>query len=478
MESILKKSHNIFILGIKGVGMANLAVILKRMGKNVTGSDTDEHFITDELLTSHSINFITNFDPSNLPANIDLFIYSAAHKGSNNELAKEAAKRSIPVVAQTAVLGEIMKLFEYSVAVCGCHGKTTTSSLLAYALENLDAHPGYFIGTSTFENRWAGQFDKTKYFVTEADEYGLNPPDDKTPKFYLLHPTHILCLNIDFDHPDIYKDISEIQHAFYTFFTAKPHTKLVLNTDNMPLRGISKKLPSDTFITFGESLDADYQIHNPVVGEEYSEFDLYSTKEISDLGHFKISLSGKHNISNAAGVIAILISLGFKTEDIKKAIQDFSGAKRRFEKVANENGILLYDDYGHHPLEISSTILSAKLKFKSRRIIVIFQPHTFSRTMALKNEFIEALSKADLAIIAPIFASARENVEENAITSADLVEIAHNQNFNSISSYHQKSELFSYLKENIQKGDVIFTIGAGDIYKLKNDIISIIKSIK
>ncbi len=476
MKKYLESAETVFILGIKGVGMANLAVILKKMGKKVVGSDMDEQFITYDLLISHDIQIITDFSPEQLPDDVDLFIYSASHQGINSPQAEEAKKRGIPVIPQTQILGELMQSFEKAVAVCGCHGKTTTASLLAYALEKLDVSPSYFIGTSTFQDRWAGRFDKKEYFVAEADEYGVNPPTDKTPKFYLLHPTHILCLNIDFDHPDIYKDMEETSAAFYKFFTMS-HAKLYLNIDDPRLQDLSTKLPREGYSTFGFSDLADLQIINPVITEFFSEFELIDKRSSRRLGLFQISLFGMQNISNAAGAILLLLSFGFDKEDIKKAILNFTGAKRRFEKIALENQIALYDDYAHHPAEITSTILSAKARFKDKRVVVIFQPHTYSRTNALKHQFIDSLSHADLAIIAPIFGSARENISDYIISSEDLVEIAQREGFTTISSYHEKSELLAYLRQNLRKGDVLFTIGAGDIYKLKNDIIEVVKSI-
>ena len=478
MTNYLEQKKNIFILGIKGVGMANLAVILKQMGNTVVGSDVAEHFITDELLESQNIPVTSNFHPDNVLDSIALFIYSGAHHGTQNAQAIEAKRKGIPVVSQTEILGELMTRFETSIAVSGCHGKTTTSSLLAYALEKLGADPSYFIGTSTFQDKWAGQFDEQKYFVVEADEYGVNPPIDRTPKFKFLKPTHILCLNVDFDHPDIYKDIEDTKKAFLYFFTRVPNPKLFLNEDSPELMDAVKSLPRQSYLTYGFSKTANFQIDKPIINEFFSEFELISKIHGKSLGTFQISLFGMHNISNAAGVIILLISLGFNVEDIKKAILNFSGAKRRFEKIAEFNDTMLFDDYAHHPEEIMQTILSAKARFADRRIIVIFQPHTFSRTNALKDDFIDALAHADIALLTPIFASAREEKTGNEISSRDLAELATTKGIQTILSLDDKPQLLESLKKIVRKGDIIFTFGAGDIYKMKNDIIELIKAIE
>jgi UDP-N-acetylmuramate--alanine ligase len=177
---MLQQANNIFFLGIKGVAMANLAVILKKMGKNVTGVDSQEEFITDKLLLDNKINWTVGFDPKSLPKNIDLIVYSAAHGGTGNPLVVEAIKNKVNLISQAKLLGEIMDQFENKIAVCGCHGKTTTSSMLVYALNKLKQSPSYLVGVPFFSEYQGGDFQDKKYFVVEADEYGVNPPIDKT----------------------------------------------------------------------------------------------------------------------------------------------------------------------------------------------------------------------------------------------------------------------------------------------------------
>ena len=196
---MLEQSKNIFFLGIKGVAMANLAVILKKMGKNVTGCDIEEEFITDKLLKDNKIDWTVGFDQDNIPKETDLIVYSAAHGGTNNPLIVEAIKNKVNVISQAQLLGELMDEFENKIAVCGCHGKTTTSSLLVYALNKLKQRPSYLVGVP-FLLDIQGEIFRKKYFVVEADEYGVNPPTDKTPKFNLLNPNYIIATNIDFDH--------------------------------------------------------------------------------------------------------------------------------------------------------------------------------------------------------------------------------------------------------------------------------------
>src|SRR3989338_1660610 len=238
------QAKKIFFLGIKGVAMTNLAVIFKKLGKDVTGSDLSEEFITDSILRNFGITFQLDFDPKKLPNNIDLVVYSAAHQGDRNPQVIEAKKRGIKIRSQAEILGELIKKFNLKVAVCGSHGKTTTSSILSYALIKLGAKPSYLVGAPMFNSYPGGDFNSRDYFVIEADEYGVNPPYDLTPKFHFLNPDYILCTNIDYDHPDVYPDINSTKAAFLKFFNSK---KLILCLDDEPTTQLINQLSQNQF---------------------------------------------------------------------------------------------------------------------------------------------------------------------------------------------------------------------------------------
>jgi UDP-N-acetylmuramate--alanine ligase len=470
---MLHKTHY-FIIGIKGMGMVNLALILKQMGKEVTGSDTHEHYPTDAVLTAHSIPFITSFSPEDLPSETLVVIYSAAHRGTHNPQVIEAKKRGITVISQPAFLGELLKQFEISIGVSGCHGKTTTASILAFVLKKLQVKPSYFIGTPTYNDNWGGSYDGKKYFVVEADEYGVDVPRDITPKFHFLNPDYCITTNIDFDHPDVYKTIEETKAAFLTFFQqilAKngKNPRLFLCADDEKVMDVASHLSPNSFETFGFAKNATLQISNLHSDEEFSRFNLmYKGK---DLGEFRLSLFGEKSASNAAGVVLSLIHFGFDIEKVKESLPEFIGAKRRFEKVAVVNDGYLFDDYGHHPNEIKATIQAARSRFPDKNIIVIFQPHTYSRTQSLKDEFVTALSLADQALIAPIFASARENADDFHITSQQLEQYAVEKGITNVKGFATKADLLAHLQDMKEKGVVVFTMGAGDVYKMKEEII-------
>lgn len=465
------QAKNIFIVGIKGVAMANLALIMKKMGKFVSGSDTDELYLTDEILKKNNIHYSVGFDPMQLPNNCDLVIYSASHKGSENPQILEAKKKNIKIASQAQILSELLDQFENKIAVCGTHGKTTTASLLAFALENLGQNPSYLVGTVKFDSMFGAQLKAKKYFVIEADEYAVDPPSDKTPKFHHLNPSLILCTNIDFDHPDVYKNVNDTKDAFIKFFANR---RLILCADDPTLLQSFKRFKRNRYETYGFSNQADLQITHSHVYETHSTFNLeYKGRK---LGSFDIFLFGQKNISNATGAVLLLFQLGFKTEDIKSAIRNFTGAQRRFEKIAYLNNTYLFDDYAHHPREIEATINAARARFPKRRIIVLFQPHTFSRTRSLLEEFIRSLSLADYSLVLPIFPSARENPAQFDITNNTLINRAKTLGIKNLLTI-SKIQLQTHLLQILKKKDAIITMGAGDVYKLKDDIIKIIKSL-
>ncbi|OGK17324.1 UDP-N-acetylmuramate--L-alanine ligase [Candidatus Roizmanbacteria bacterium RIFCSPHIGHO2_01_FULL_39_12c] len=496
---LVEGSRNIFIVGIKGVAMANLAVILRKMGKTVAGSDVAEQFITDEILKKYKIAYQIGFDPKKIPTHTDLIVYSGANQGDQNPQVITAKKQGVSVISQAQLLGELSKLFKMNIAVCGCHGKTTTSSLLSYALIKLGAKPSYLVGSSDFNGLPGGDFNGSKYFVVEADEYAVNPPHDLTPKFHHLNPDLILCTNIDFDHPDVYRDLSSTKKAFSKFFAMNASINRSIRAfmffcaDDKNLMSIADRLAKDSYLTYGYSNTADlrivnyqpdaygssfqvelnYKRHsgNPRLGGGRPESVLIKHERRSI--QIDLKLAGEKNVSNAAGVILILLELGFSLSKIKKAIGDFTGAKRRFELVFEDKGTYLFDDYAHHPAEIEATIKAARAKYPRQRVIVIFQPHTYSRTQRFLPGFAKSLSLADKTIILPVFASARENPGKFSVSSSGIATI----NPLKLTSVNSKSELTQYLKSIIKYQDIIFTMGAGDVYKLSDDIIRIILEI-
>lgn len=468
---MFQKTHNVFIIGIKGVAMAHIALILKKMGKKVSGVDVEGSFITDEEIEENHISWSVGFELSLLPHDTDVVIYAASHGGADNPLTQEAQRRNILIMTQSQALEEIFSSFKKKIAVCGTHGKTTTSSLLSYLLIHLQQNPSYLVGASRFNDYWGAEYQKSDYFVLEADEYGVNPPLDTTPKFHSLNPDYIIATNIDFDHPDIYKDLSSVKKAFIHFFQKKTVQKIIACRGDENLTDVIKDISKRKFVTYGFSKESDLIIRDikTITQDEKVYQSMRFSYKGSDLGEFFSLLFGKKNALNVACVVLFLLELGFDAEKVKKALINFSGAQRRFELVAQIGNILLFDDYAHHPEEINATIHAFRTRFPSRRLVLIFQPHTYSRTLSLKTEFAESLTHADLTIITDIFPSAREKQDQFSITSADIVTDAHSHDKKNI-IFQPKKDIIPFLEKNIRQGDIICTMGAGNIYTLKNDI--------
>jgi UDP-N-acetylmuramate--alanine ligase len=460
-------NKSFFLLGIKGAAMANLAVMIKQMGKQVTGVDSSEEFITDVTLSENGIPYSSDFSDLSLVHNCDVFVYSAAHGGDDNILAQEAIKHGKLIISQPQLIGELTVKFSHSFAVAGCHGKTTTSSLLAHSLEKLGVDPSFLIGAPPFEGSGGGKMTKSDYFVIEADEYGVHPPKDKTPKLLFLHPAYSLCMNIDFDHPDVYKNLDETKKTFIKFFDQSKH--LVVCGEDPVILSLLKQIAYKSPVTYGLSNKNTYYVRDIVYKPDSTEFAVY--KKDALLGTCTTELYGEKNVLNTLGVLALLIENGFEFAEVAKSVYGFKGAKRRMELIYTDNSSYLFDDYGHHPAEILATIQALKSRFPGKKLHVLFQPHTFSRTLALKEEFANVLKKADVAYIGPIFPSARENTDQFKVTSFDVARAAKSEN---VRAYELMQGILDSLASKFRPGDVVLTIGAGDIYKLKSGIIDLI----
>ncbi|NTU46710.1 UDP-N-acetylmuramate--L-alanine ligase [Candidatus Roizmanbacteria bacterium] len=466
----LDQAGSIFFNGIKGVGMSGLAVFCKQMGKQVGGADSQEHFITDSFLEKQGIAQIQSFEEP-LPAHVDMLVYSSAHQGSKNRLVLEASNRGIRVMHQAEFIGSIMPSFTTSVAVCGSHGKSTTSALLAFALRQLHAEPSYFVGVPRFNGMDGSHFGKKDYFVVEADEYGVDVPQDTTPKLLSLHPTHVLVTNIDYDHPDVYKNIEQVKEVFKKFMQNK---NIIASADDKELSDILQTFPRSSYQTYGFSDEADLHITSFHSSETEISFELLYQKK--PIGSFQIELFGEKNATNTAGVILTLLELGYDADAIRSAIRNFRGAERRFQCIGQVQTMRVFDDYAHHPTEIEAVIEAARERFPTSQLIICFEPHTYSRTFSLKNEFVTALSRADFAFIAPIFPSARENPEMYPISATDLELLAKERGIQNVTALAHREEFIPRVLTLLKPNTVIFTMGAGSIYQISEDIVAMLST--
>lgn len=471
---MIKETKNIFFVGIKGVAMANLAIIYKKLGHNVSGSDLEEEFITDRILLKNNIKIIKSFLPDALPKDTDLLVFSAAHGGTTNAQFIEASKRNIRCINQAELIENLSEIHNKSFAVCGCHGKTTTTALLSYAFLQLGVEPTYLVGAPSFK---AGRLQypggdtlSNNYFVFEADEYAVDPPRDNRAKLNIYKPDYILATNIGFDHPDVYRDLEHTKQVFLDFFQNRK--TVFMCGDDKNLSSVKSKIKSRC-LTYG------FNKENDLVVSNFQTNNLGSGASISylgkKLGRIDSDLYGEKNISNLAGVVLLLINLGYSFDNIRKAVKNFSGVKRRLEHIYSKNDIHLFDDYAHHPQEIVATINALRKRYPKHQLISIFQPHTYSRTKSLLNEFAASMLLSNKSIIAPIFPSARERIGGQDVSSQMIVDISSKTKINTVYAEYTNQQILKRLEQLIDKKTIIVILGAGDIYKLQDDIISVIK---
>ncbi len=467
----VKKVH---FVGIKGVGMTPLAIIAKEAKFEVTGSDVSDTFITDSELSKAGIISFVGFDPKHIEE-ADLVIYTSAHEGTENPEVRAAASANIPILNQGRALALFQKGEPFGkkfkgISVSGSHGKTTTTALIATVLVKNNLDPSYVIGTSNIPSLGSsGHFGRGQYFITEADEYFADAERDKTPKLLLQNPQIGVITNVDFDHPDIYSSIDEIRKVFVEFTkNITPDGVLIACGDGQENRKFLNEV-NVRKITYGISQDNDFILERENNSPDKMFFWVKSKDTL--LGQFSMGVFGAQNALNGLCAVVVGLEIGLSVDQIKKALSTFSGTKRRSEFVGNlPGGGLLYDDYAHHPEEIKKTLSAFRKSFPKHKIIPIFQPHMYSRTKKLFKEFSQAFSDCDEVILAEIFPSFREKVDPSFSSSLLASEI---KKYGKRAEYFPKpSNVVEYVSSRVfDKNTLLITMGAGDIYKIGNDLI-------
>ena len=474
MKKIIKQTKSLlgakrwYFVGIKGVAMTALALYGRGAGKSVCGSDVAEIFPTQEQLDGAGITVYNGFSPDHITqASPDAVIYTGAHGGRDNGEVQKALALSLPVFAHGQALGLVMA-GKRQVAVGGSHGKTTTGAMIATILTACGRDPSYAVGCGAITNLGpAGHFGRGDIFVAEADEYVTDPGHDSKARFLWQKPEIFVVTNIDFDHPDVYATLAHVQQAFVALQAQQAGIALtVVNADDrasLVLRG------GKNVVTYGLSPQAQYRITHVGSGAERTFFTL--AQEGMEVGEFSLRVPGHHNVANAVAAGVACQNLGISWEDIRKGLLAFRGTKRRFEEIGVAGGVRFYDDYAHHPKEIEATIRGARDWYPKRRIVCIFQPHTFSRTKALFLDFSRALQQADLAIITDIYASARER-DSLEVHAKMLVEAGSGGR-----AYYAPGpgDVQKLLQTFLKNGDIVIFMGAGDIYTWEKDLVQAYK---
>ncbi|OIP59932.1 MAG: UDP-N-acetylmuramate--L-alanine ligase [Candidatus Moranbacteria bacterium CG2_30_45_14] len=454
------------MIGIKGAGMTALAELLTKQGIVVTGSDTEEIFFTDSILKKLNIRYQEGFDAKNIPDGVQAIIYSTAYsKEKNSELAV-AYTRGIPVLSYPQALGMFTRE-KLTLAVCGTHGKTTTSALLAETLKFTGIDPSAIVGSRIMN--WEGNalFGSGSYLVLEADEY-----QNKLAEYI---PFGVILTSVDFDHPDFFPDRESYEQVFRDFVSRIPkHGVLVYCSDQSSVVKIAESATCQK-ISYGFLAGADFRISDYTPAEMGFVFDAdvpRQTFQVSHneqlLGTFRLKLAGTHNALNATAVLALCIYLKQDIERVRKAFEKFSGTERRFEYIGERYGALIYDDYAHHPEEIRATLKAFRELYPKRRLRVIFHPHTFSRTRAFLTDFAQSFDEADEVSVLDIYGSARET--QGGVSSLDLVNLINRFIPDKAFYTPSEKELISHFEETIGRQDVIITLGAGNVWEISHHL--------
>lgn len=456
----LNKIKNIYMIGIKGVGMTMLAQFLVSRGYQVSGSDTDEKFMTDQMLKNSGIAFIEGFSADNISSKADLVIYSSAYNKETNPEVAKAILVGAKVLIYAEVLGEIFNQM-YGIAVCGSHGKTTTTAWLGYVLMKAGLEPNVLVGSNVPQFGGSVTTGKSNYLIIEADEY------QNKLKYY--QPKGVLLNNIDHDHYDFFPTAESYENAFLNF--VKKISKkgfLVANFDDNQVVRVAGKC-TGRVMSYGINNNASlmaYDIKNNK-GRQFFKVKI----DGDELGDFSTNLLGRHNIYNALAVIAASIELDIDLKDIRTYLADFSGTERRMSILGIFKGATIIDDYAHHPTEIKSTLEGLRVANPNKKITVIFHPHTFSRTLALLDEFANSFSTVDKVIVLDIYGSARE--KQGGVSSSDLVEKIKNKEIGKEVLYIPTlTEAENHLRLNISQGEIVILMGAGDVFRIGESMIN------
>ena len=453
----LSKIKKVYFIGIKGSGMVALVEILERRGYQVTGSDTKEKFFTDEILKKKLfVKFHEGFDASHITSDIDLVVYSTAYNEKNNEEFKTAKFKSLPMLSYPEMLGLLFNQ-KYGLAVCGTHGKTTTTAMLAEIFRAAGLDPTAVVGSQVRQWRGSALVGKSDFMIIEADEY--------QGKFRYYSPQGVILTSLDWDHPDFFPTFEDYKKTFVEFVQKIPrYGFLVVSGDQSGTLAVAKEAKCHV-LKYGFGNDNDLRIKNHKLEDGKQFFDLCFGEK--DLGRFAIELPGRHNVLNAAAAMAMSYKFNVDLKKAREALANFEGTSRRFEYIGRKKGAILIDDYGHHPEEIKATLRAAREFFPKRRIWCIFQPHTFTRTKALLSEFAQSFEEADRVIILDIYGSAREF--QGGVHSQDLVELAKRYHRN-VEYLPTASETVEFLQDKISREDLVITMGAGNVWEVADGL--------
>ncbi len=450
---MFRKVNNVHFVGIGGIGMSGIAELLLNLGFKVSGSDLKDSSTVARLIEKGAVvNF--GHDSSNVQGS-DVLVYSSAVKSDNPEIL-QAENDGIPGIKRALMLGELIALKPTSIAVGGTHGKTSTTSIIGAVLTEAQLEPTLVVGGHVKNIDSTSKLGSGEIIVVEADEFDRS--------FLALRPTISIVTNVELEHTDCYQNMTELQDAFLTFCNSVPfYGAVILCADSPSLMEIIPEIRRP-ILTYGLSSNSFISANNISHKKNNTTFNVI--KDEVTLGQISIDVPGKHNVTNSLASVTLGMELGIPFSSISKGIQSYSGVKRRFEIKGIQNDIMLVDDYAHHPTEVEATLTAARDGW-GRRIIAIFQPHLYSRTKDFYQEFAHAFLKADILIVTDIFGSRETPIKgiSGRIVSNSATEKKHPHSI----YIKDWKELKNVLDDLAKQGDMIITIGAGNIWRFCQD---------
>lgn len=451
------KVKHIHFVGIGGIGMSGIAELLLNLGYKVSGSDIKETHVSNRIAGLGGKIF-TIHKGENIEG-ADVVVYSSAISGDNPEIVR-AKERYIPVIPRAEMLAELMRL-KYGVAVAGAHGKTTTTSMIASILTAGNLDPTVVIGGRL--DIWGGSNAKLgqgDILVAESDE--------SDGSFMALSPTIAVVTNIDLEHVDHYGDMGAIRSAFVDFINKIPfYGTAILCMDNEEIQNIIPQLKK-RYLTYGMTSQADIRAGEIKRGRFDVDFEVIY--QDSSLGRVTVGMPGNHNILNALAAISVGVELEIGIGNIREGLLNLGGLERRFQIKGEKGGILVIDDYGHHPTEILATLETAKECWPQKRLVVLFQPHRYSRTQSLYDRFVISFNQADALIIAPIYPAGESPIE--GVDSEWLFQGIKEHGHRDVILCRDREDIMSLLDDLVRPDDVVMTLGAGDIYRVGDDLLA------
>ncbi|MBX3244947.1 MAG: UDP-N-acetylmuramate--L-alanine ligase [Acidobacteria bacterium] len=459
---MFRNVKRIHFIGVGGIGMSGIAEVLANLGFDVSGSDMRRSNNTDRLEELYGIRIYEGHQAENV-GDAQVVVYSSAVRDDNPEVV-EAKKKGIPVIPRAEMLAELMVLKPYAVAVSGTHGKTSTTSMVATILKHGGVDPTTVVGGVVETLGSNAQVGSSEWFVTEADE------SDRS--FLMLYPTIAVVTNIDKEHMESYKGMEDVVQCFTDFVNKVPFFgSAVICLDDPNVQLIIPKIKRRR-VTYGLTAQADISAHNIVYDEDFSStFTVWRGTEV--LGDVRLSVPGQHNVYNALAATAVALELEIPFEKIAEAFAGFKNANRRFQTKGEANGVLVVDDYGHHPTEILATLSAAKNGATGRRTVVVFQPHRYSRTKELMDEFALAFNNADVLYVLDIYPASEEPIE--GITAEALTENIKKYGHKDATYIGELDAAADIVVETLKEGDIVITLGAGTVTRLSDEILDKLK---